>query len=41
MLTSDVYFILAPLVSFQQENVKKPKKSKKIVNTDGEKLHIF
>ena len=33
--------MLKSLVSLQQVNAKKPKKSMKIVNAEGENLHIF
>ena len=34
-------YMLATLVSLQQRNVKKSKKSMKMVNIEGENLHIF
>ena len=36
-----IYYMLTSLVSFQQGNVKKSKKSVKIINTEGENLNIF
>ena len=39
MLTSLLY--VTPLVSLQQGNVKKPKKSMNIVDIESENLHIF
>ena len=36
-----IYYMLTSLVSFQQGNVKKSKKSMKIINIEGENLNIF
>ena len=36
-----IYYMLTSLVSLQQGNVKKSKKLVKIVNSEGENLHIF
>ena len=36
-----IYYMLTPFLFLQQGNVKKSDKSMKIVNIDGENLHIF
>ena len=36
-----IWYMLTPLVSLQQGNVKKSKKSMKIANIEGQHFHIF